>query len=285
MIDNQQYEVVHGPGLIFINENLFADETETTNVMWLEFIDWTEGIFGKNSIEFEQIQVDKSIWDNTEFSGKLGEKYFTQPDFAEYPIVGISLKQAELYSKWRTDRVAEILLISKGLIKSEFTYSKDNYFTIEKYINGDYDWIISKENILIPEYILPNKNEWELIAGLGSNHPNGIDSTLRENKKTMKIYNYLYNTAEFHSGTKTKNKKNRCGDATCEVNALGANIYGLYGILGNVSELTSNNGISKGGNWKSRFADNQIEKDLPFDSVNAWTGFRNIARQRLLKVK
>lgn len=285
MIDNQQYEVVTGPGLIFINENLYADETEATNVMYLEFIDWTEGIFGKNSIEFEQIQLDKTIWDNTEFSGKLNEQYFTQPHFAEYPVVGISLKQAELYSKWRTDRVAEILLIRKGLIKPEFTYSKDNYFTIEKYTNGNYDWIISKENILVPEYILPNKNEWELIAGQGSNLPNGIDSNLRENKKTLKKYNYLYNNAEFHSNTKTKIKKSRCGIATCEAMALGANIYGLYGILGNVSELTSNNGISKGGNWKTTFADNQIEKDLPFDSVNAWTGFRNIARQRLLKVK
>ncbi|WP_171037090.1 SUMF1/EgtB/PvdO family nonheme iron enzyme [Maribacter algarum] len=183
MIDNRQYEVVTGPGLIFINENLYADETETTNVMYLEFIDWTEEIFGKNSIEFEQIQLDKSIWDNTEFSGKLNEQYFTQPHFAEYPVVGISLKQAELFSKWRTDRVAEILLIRKGLIKPEFTYSKDNYFTIEKYTNGNYDWIISKENILVPEYILPNKNEWELIAGKGSNLPKGIDSNLTENKK------------------------------------------------------------------------------------------------------
>ena len=285
MIDNQQYEVITGPGLIFINENLYADETEITNVMYLEYVDWVEEIFGKNSIEFKQIQVDNSVWENTEFSAKLGEKYFTQPEFAEYPIVGISLIQAELFSKWRTDRVAELLLRRKGLIKREFTYSKENYFTIEKYINGDYDWIITKKNILVPEYILPNKNEWELIAGLGSIYPNGIDSTYRENKKTIKKYNHLYNTAEFHSDTKTKIKKTRCGIATCEARAMGANIYGLYEILGNVSELTSNKGISKGGNWKSYISYNQIQKDLPFDSVNAWTGFRNIARLRLLKVK
>ena len=73
-IDNQQYEVFTGPGLMRINENLYSDETEVTNVMYLEFIDWTEEIFGKNSNEFERIQVDKSVWNNTKFSIELGEK-------------------------------------------------------------------------------------------------------------------------------------------------------------------------------------------------------------------
>jgi len=286
-IENQQYEVFTGPGLIFIKENLYADESEVTNLMYLEFIDWTEEIFGENSNEYNQIQVDKSVWNSTKFSAEIGKNYFEHQDFANYPVVGISLEQAQLFSKWRTDRVAELMLIRKGLIKSDFKYSKVNYFTIEKYLNNDYEWILSKENIFVPEYTIPNKDEWEIIAGLYSNYTNGTDLTLGENKRTIKKHNFLHNTTEFHSNNNSKSKtiKKSCTDPMCQIKTLGVNIYGLYDTVGNVSEMTSNEGISKGGSWKNRLGDIKIEKDFAFDSVNAWTGFRNIARQRLFIVK
>ncbi|SDF31952.1 hypothetical protein SAMN05421855_1521, partial [Ulvibacter litoralis] len=152
IIDGQQYEFITGPGLIFIQDNLYADETEATNLMYLEFMDWTQEIFGENSDEFKKIQIDKSVWDNTKFSIEFGKDYFTHPDYGDYPVVGISLEQANLYSEWRTNRVAQLILIKKGLIKNEFTYSKDNYFTIDRYLNSDFDWIITKEDILVTEY-------------------------------------------------------------------------------------------------------------------------------------
>ena len=287
MKNETQYEFITGPGLIFIQDNLYADETEATNLMYLEFMDWTQEIFGENSDEFKKIQIDKSVWDNTKFSIEFGKDYFTHPDYGDYPVVGISLEQANLYSEWRTNRVAQLILIKKGLIKNEFTYSKDNYFTIDRYLNSDFDWIITKEDILVTEYKIPTKGEWELVAGGNSNYPNGIDLTGRKTTKTMRKYNYLYNTKEFQLDSRSKTLKNKikCTDATCSVKVFGPNIYGLFDTIGNVSELISHDGLAKGGNWKNELADNQIEKDLPFEGPNAWTGFRNIASQKLFSVR
>ncbi|SDF31987.1 Sulfatase-modifying factor enzyme 1 [Ulvibacter litoralis] len=103
----------------------------------------------------------------------------------------------------------------------------------------------------------------------------------------MRKYNYLYNTKEFQLDSRSKTLKNKikCTDATCSVKVFGPNIYGLFDTIGNVSELISHDGLAKGGNWKNELADNQIEKDLPFEGPNAWTGFRNIASQKLFSVR
>ena len=279
--DNLQYEITVPPGMLTINEDLYADQTEVTNIMYQEFLDWTIEIFGKDSEEYRRLQLDHSVWENTELGSKYGLKYFNDFKYSHYPVVGISLEQAQLFTNWRSERVAQLILMRKKLIKSDFNYSKENYFTIDRYKNGSHEWIIAREDVLVPEYTIPTRSEWEFIAGYNSLYPNGIDSLGRHNRKVLAKNDRLLNSGKIRPEQIDK----RCGEVTCEVNTYLVNIYGMYWIQGNVSEMTADKGISKGSSWYKKNLFIPFQEDVPFNAPNAWTGFRNIARQRLIKIK
>ena len=41
-------------------------------------------------------------------------------------------------------------------------------------------------------------------------------------------------------------------DVTAPVNSYTKNYFGLYNLIGNVAEMTSEKGICKGGTWNNR---------------------------------
>ena len=60
----------------------------------------------------------------TETINKLGnsedlvENYLRHPGYGQYPVVGVSWRQAVNYCKWRGERVNEKILIDMGVLKS-----------------------------------------------------------------------------------------------------------------------------------------------------------------------
>ena len=45
-------------------------------------------------------------------------------------------------------------------------------------------------------------------------------------------------------------------------------------MLGNVSEMVIEEGISKGGSWRNRIEGCRVGKDLEYNKPTAWLGFR-----------
>jgi formylglycine-generating enzyme required for sulfatase activity len=277
------------PGTVKIKDNFYADESELTNIDYKEFLYRTAKIFGKNSQEYIEVIPDTSVWFQQNYTENLKDIYLQHPIYDNYPLVGITLEQAKLYTNWRTERVAEMLLLRRNLIKPNFNYTLDVFFTIDRYIEGDYDWIISKKNILIPVYKIPTTSEWELFAGKESEFSNGIDSLTTYNKNILKGYKHLHNTKNYHLSTVNKDAYYKSTGEfvfiTSPAKSFGKNIYGLYGTIGNVSELVLEDNICKGGNWTSKIGGYDIEKDINFHRPNCWTGLRNIAKFELIKIK
>jgi formylglycine-generating enzyme required for sulfatase activity len=52
------------------------------------------------------------------------------------------------------------------------------------------------------------------------------------------------------------------------------NWFGLYNTFGNVAEMISEKGISKGGGWRSGLEDCRAGKNIPYSKPTAWLGFR-----------
>ncbi len=51
-------------------------------------------------------------------------------------------------------------------------------------------------------------------------------------------------------------------------------ILGLHNMIGNVSEMVSEKGISKGGSWMHLIEECRVGKDINYQRAEPWLGFR-----------
>jgi len=289
-IDGHTFEEFLAPRVSKISTNFYADEVELTNIDYKEFMYWTKQVFGEKSPEYSQIILDTTVWNAQDYYDSLNISYFQNPKYNFHPVVGVSLEQAKIYSNWRTERVAEMLLIHKKLVKANPNQNRDNYFTIEKYLNGNYEATIKIEpNLALPIYTIPTIEEWETISAINSNFKFGIDSLDKHNKRLIKNNSFFFNTKEL-SAQQLKKMDKLANDQikyvpTIIANSGYKNKYGLKNTIGNVSELVAEPGISKGGDWSHFLVDIDSNKSMKNDSPNCWTGFRNVCKFEVRKRK
>ncbi len=110
------------------------------------------------------------------------------------------------------------------------------------------------------EYRLPKKTEWEKLAEFSTHLLNNYG----KNEKGK----YQINCAHPDTiGTPYP-------DVTIPVKAYPKSLYGLYNMLGNVSEMVAEKGISKGGGWRNNLEECRVGKDAGYTKPTAWLGFR-----------
>ncbi len=225
------------PGTVQINDTLFADDFEISNFYWQEFEWWTINAYGKYSKEHLAVLPDTLVWrDSLSHNEPYVQYYYRHKAYSDYPVVGISYEQALGYCKWRTERVKTFLSIKKNFKHPDF------------------------------EYRLPTKREWELFS-------EGATRFLYNNGKDQNgqiSLNFRYMTdAMVKSGVKPKYV-----DVTNPVKSYEKNHFGLYNVVGNVSEMIMEKGISKGAGWIHTVEECLIGKDIPYTKPKAWLGFR-----------
>ncbi len=221
--------------------------------------------------EIVPVYPDTLVWirDFTySYNEPLTLKYFSHPGFDEYPVVGISWKQAKAFCDWRTS------------------------------IFNAYS---SKNNEVAPhDYRLPTEAEWEMAArgGLqntlypwGSYYTRNDEGCFIANFKPLR-------------GNYVADSPNRV--TTMQVGKFDPNPYGLYDMAGNVAEWTSTaffesaydvmsdfnsqveynaspndpqvlkRKVTRGGSWKdiAYFIQNSTRSFEYQDSTKSYIGFR-----------
>ena len=125
-------------------QSFYMDETEVSNMMYLEYLDWLKRVYPPDDPSYTAIYYgalpDTLVWRNRlGYSEILVENYLRHPAYRNYPVVGVSWLQANEYAKWRSDRVGEILLQTEGYLKRDsnlLDVSAESNFNIDTYVNA-----------------------------------------------------------------------------------------------------------------------------------------------------
>jgi formylglycine-generating enzyme len=149
-----------------------------------------------------KIYPDTLVWIRDfsySYNEPMSKRYYSHPAFGNYPVVGVSWKQASAFCEWRTN-----------------------------FLNA---YLESKKRVTESDFRLPTESEWEYAARGGrSQAPYPWGGYYLRNKKGCLLANFKPGRGNYPEDG---------GFYTVRADAYWPNDFGLYNMAGNVSEWTS----------------------------------------------
>ncbi len=273
------------PGTVWLKGNLFIDKTEISNTNWREFMYWNSTHKVSKSYRCSMLP-DSTVWGNTYIYAnwysnnekvKANTHYLRHAAFSDFPVIGISYKQALEFCKWRSDIVNQYLYYKSKKLKCPLDSVK-NYPEVVK-------------------YRLPTAEEWEYAASAGldfNKYPAGYESIIdRDNLPVndTREYALIYRLKQIDNSHIDTSKKKFTKFTNVpiiytsyktammtSVNTGKPNIFGIYNMLGNVSEIITDS-TYKGLNFTQSISNDSSDiynyrKTFRYSKPEIWLGFR-----------
>jgi len=154
-----------------------------TNREYITYMMWTNHVYTEypqifiETFPFVEHKLNSILYSNDYETSKkfdvifsylpsIVKNYMFNPKYIDFPVIGISWKQASKFNKWLSDRYNENKLIKNGYYSMNFNQIGEDCFVSESYIAQQYygskvkDTLISWENLfLIPSFRLPTNKE------------------------------------------------------------------------------------------------------------------------------
>jgi len=128
--------------------SFYMDETEVTNLMYIEYLDWLKRVFVDQQKIYLSALPDTLVWRNQlGYYDDMVNNYLRHPAFRTHPVVGVSWQQASNFAKWRTNRVNELILEEKGWIAKGARTSDD----IQGITNFDTETYLKRPDLVYGE--------------------------------------------------------------------------------------------------------------------------------------
>ena len=149
-----------------------------------------------------KIYPDTLVWIHDfaySYNEPMTRQYFHHPAFDDYPVVGVTWKQANAFCTWRT-----------------------------RFWN---DWRLSHGEYIVDDFRLPTEHEWEYAARGGKEHaPYPWGGPYVRNNRGCILANFKPGRGNYPEDG---------GYYTVRADAYWPNDYGLYNMAGNAAEWTS----------------------------------------------
>jgi formylglycine-generating enzyme required for sulfatase activity len=229
----------------------FIYKTEVTNGNWKEFLSYLKQ--NGRMDEYKGNMLDTNVWRHRmSYNEPFVSYYYQHSAYAEYPAVGLTLKQATAYANWLT----EIYGLKNQGVKITFS--------------------------------VPTKKQW-IRAARGSHHQqypwfNSIylrnsNGTLLANFKDISERHITYDRVsnEYKFAPQSFMYSSNDTTITAPAESYFPNQFGIYNMSGNVAELVSDDTVAMGGSWNDTGYDVRVESEQPATDPRSTIGFRVVA--------
>ena len=293
------YLLAQPPAMLAVNNNLFADETEITIGDWYVFmysvvnedVDYGNNDFAGSDFPSISMMPDTSEMNpyflfvfrnasrgiNTAYEGPNYKKkeiysyrsksgaWFVVPkeipiheDIWGFPVTGINFEQANAYVMWRNAKLQS-----------------------DKKEKGK--WLVR----------LPSVTEWESMArsAYELSVSKAKDQALKNDLKQVYEGNgrnskgcLLMNIINDNPCENDKKYMTKARGGIFPAYSFFPNQYGLYCMQGNVSEMTSEQGVAIGGNYQLTAADARFNSKQEYKKPEVWLGFRCVAEMKKIRI-
>ncbi|MDA7803378.1 SUMF1/EgtB/PvdO family nonheme iron enzyme [Crocinitomix sp.] len=247
--------------------SFFMYDREVTNINYREFLSYYKI---KDPEIYKTLLPDTAVWRKSfSYNDPYVKHYFRHPAYNEFPVLGISYHQAQLYCEWLTELYHQ---------NPERDYKKVIYR-----LPTEAEWI----------YVANGGNEaaiypWEgsyMRASNGDIKANCLNfgsevvyrDTLYKKDDNGLFQEIAIYRAGRHNLMGAAESLNDGADITAPSKSYWPNAFGLYNMAGNACEMVAEVGITHGGSWNDPeyYSQNHVRQFYTGeDSASSKRGFR-----------
>jgi formylglycine-generating enzyme required for sulfatase activity len=230
---------------VAIDKNLYADKYAVTVSDYQFFLREMK----EAGVDYSLLTYDSTQWQFEFLVARANlseqEHYFNHTAYANYPVVCISYHAANEFCKWLTE---------KYNVNPKKQYKK----------------VVFRLPIEV-EYKKAAISHYDLAT---IHYPWGNNSLYSQDQRLCNFLVFNQEDLGFNTNGKLEYKGGMYHNEIEPVWVYQPNPYGLYNMVGNVSEMVLEEGVAGGGDWMSPGYDVGINSKKKYDKTSCTVGFR-----------